>query len=138
MAKIITEINDGIVARWSIRTKMEKGVLPNPYEIQESDLNKQLDIWDFGKVTESDIGKLVYLRNEIIQIENNEQMEKRKRNNPSINKILRFVIEVETDKSTNEKELQQTITEIINDAGLCTIVHDYSVYMVKEVQKLKK
>jgi len=56
---------------------MDKKILPNPYEIQQSDVGRLLDLHDFGKVLPADVGKLVHLRKGMIQMENAEQWLKR-------------------------------------------------------------
>lgn len=128
----VTEVDDKVVEKWSIKMKINNGVLPNPYELQESDEGKQLDMWDFGKVAKSDIGKLVYLKDDIIQMENNEQMNKRKEKesiHETFNcKTLKYVLEVTVDKDKDEEELQQQLTEIINDAGITAIVFNFEKY----------
>jgi len=58
--------------------QMEKKLLPNPYEIQQTDVGRLLDLHDFGKVLQADVGKLVYLRKGMIQMENAEQYFKRR------------------------------------------------------------
>ncbi len=57
--------------------QMEQRSLPNPYEIQQTDVGRLLDLHDFGKVLQADVGKMVYLRKGIIQMENAEQWAKR-------------------------------------------------------------
>ena len=61
-----------------IIVQMEKRTLPNPYEIQQTDVGRLLDLHDFGKVLRADVGKLVYLRKGMIQMENAEQYFKRR------------------------------------------------------------
>jgi len=61
-----------------IVVQMDKKILPNPYEIQQTDIGRLLDLHDFGKVLQGDVGKLVYLRKGMIQMENAEQWAKRK------------------------------------------------------------
>ncbi|MDP1645199.1 MAG: hypothetical protein Q8L71_06805 [Thiobacillus sp.] len=60
-----------------IIVQIDKKILPNPYEIQQTDVGRLLDLHDFGKVLQTDIGKRVYLRKGIIQMENAEQWLKR-------------------------------------------------------------
>ena len=59
-----------------IKTEMQYGRLPNPYEIQADDVDRLID-GDFGKVIFCDVGKRVYLRGGIIQMENEEQKQAR-------------------------------------------------------------
>lgn len=60
-----------------IVVQMDKKILPNPYEIQQTDVGRLLDLHDFGKVLQADVGKRVYLRKGMIQMENAEQWLKR-------------------------------------------------------------
>lgn len=61
----------------SIKGRMAAGKLPNPYELRSTDVNTLLD-QEFGLVIRPDVGKRVYLRNGIIQMENDEQVKRRK------------------------------------------------------------
>ena len=60
-----------------IKRAMEWNLLPNPYELNTGDIGKLLD-FDFGRVQRSDVGRLVVLRDRIIQMESMEQANKRK------------------------------------------------------------
>jgi len=61
-----------------IKTEMQIGTLPNPYEIKPEDLDRHIDIaGDFGRVIFCDVGKLLYLRGGLIQMESDEQKEAR-------------------------------------------------------------
>ncbi len=62
----------------SIKTLMKEGKLPNPYEIKPSDFGKALDHLYFGSVLKSDVGRLVYLKEDFLTMESVEQAEKRK------------------------------------------------------------
>ena len=57
-----------------LRRKLEQG--ENPYLIKPEDVGEFFDM-DFGQIQSSDVGKLVYLRNGIVQMENDEQKAKR-------------------------------------------------------------
>ena len=72
-------INEGEIAGhgMAIGAAMSSGYLPNPYEIRGADYGRLIDIHEFGQVTRSDVGKRVYLRDGTLQMENNEQMERR-------------------------------------------------------------
>ena len=63
--------------RGSLEEGMADGNLPNPYEIRPSDINRVIDE-DFGHVSLSDVGRLIYLRDDIIQMESFEQRDKRR------------------------------------------------------------
>jgi len=60
----------------SIRREMEQGILPNPYLIAPEDVGHMLDL-DFGIVQSHDVGKYIFLRDNIIQMENDEQKRER-------------------------------------------------------------
>lgn len=68
------------MARTPIIRLMQSHTLPNPYEIKESDIGRLLTevSGDFGEVIKADVGKRVYLRDGILQMENAEQWLKRK------------------------------------------------------------
>jgi hypothetical protein len=55
-----------------LKTLMQIGTIPNPYEIKSADVGTVID-YDFGKVTPVDVGKRIYLRGGVIQMENEEQ-----------------------------------------------------------------
>ena len=62
-----------------LKNRMERNEISNPYEIKESDIGQFIDLaGDFGCALPSDVGRLIYLRNGIIQMESVEQMNKRK------------------------------------------------------------
>lgn len=46
------------------------------YEIKEQDVGRFL-AFHFGKVLSCDIGKMIYLKNGCLEMENNEQLQKR-------------------------------------------------------------
>ena len=60
-----------------IKGLMERGKLSNPYELTQQDVGHYLG-GGFDLVISSDVGRLVFLKDDIIQMENDEQMEKRK------------------------------------------------------------
>ena len=61
-----------------LKNLIEKGLLPNPYEIKPKDYAGLIDIaGDFGRVQHSDVGKLIYLRDGLIYMENDEQKQRR-------------------------------------------------------------
>jgi hypothetical protein len=61
-----------------IKTDIEHGLLPNPYEIRQKDMGRLLDWFEFGRVIKSDVGRKVYVRGGILQMESLEQMARRK------------------------------------------------------------
>ena len=62
-----------------IATAMQRGELPNPYVLSEADLGRQIDIvYGMGVVKPFDVGKRVYLRNGYLQMENDDQVRRRK------------------------------------------------------------
>lgn len=61
----------------SVQHDLQRGRLKSPYELQAGDVGKELG-HDFGQVMKQDVGKQVVYRNGIIQMENPEQMKKRK------------------------------------------------------------
>ena len=63
--------------RGSLKQGMTNRSLPNPYEIKPSDIDRVIDE-DFGHVSLSDVGRLIYLRDDIIQMESFEQRDKRR------------------------------------------------------------
>lgn len=71
-----SEADEGRRTR-SIMADIQRGRLKSPYELQVSDVGKDLG-HDFGQVMKQDVGKLVVYRNGILQMENPEQMKKRK------------------------------------------------------------
>lgn len=62
--------------RW-IRREMETGKLSTSYELRKEDVGHLLDL-DFGQVQQVDVGKMVFLRDGILQMEDEDQMRKRK------------------------------------------------------------
>lgn len=91
------DLNKPKISLRSIQSLMERGALPNPYEITAQDFFEHMRIghlgggWDF--VQKIDIGKRVYLRGKFLQMENDQQMETRKKNEkmiPNFKTNLRF------------------------------------------------
>ena len=73
-----------------IKIMMEKGILPNPYEITEEDFKShwRIDLGgSFGFVKSFDVGKRVYLRDGILQMENDVQMAERKDRDSRLSRI---------------------------------------------------
>ncbi len=65
-----------------IRNKIEAGLLPQGYELRQTDVGKPL-AYDFGYVMRGDIGKKVWVKPYGLVMENNEQRDKRKgKSNP--------------------------------------------------------
>ncbi len=56
----------------------EKTTLPNPYEIQRSDIGRLIDFSGFGTVKEFDVGKKLFLKDGHLFMENEEQVTRRK------------------------------------------------------------
>ncbi len=54
-----------------------KGEITFPYEIKETDVGKMLETY-FGDIQPTDVGKLLVMQGGILQMENIEQMNKRK------------------------------------------------------------
>ena len=65
-----------MIKRDTIKLKMLSGELANPYLIQQRDVNTEIDD-QLCLVNPTDVGKLLYLRDGFIQIENEEQKDKR-------------------------------------------------------------
>jgi len=65
------------INKMPIKRAMEWKLLPNPYELTQEDIGKLLD-FDFGLVQSSDVGRLIYVKNHIIQMESIEQSKNRK------------------------------------------------------------
>lgn len=55
---------------------LRTGVIKNGYEIQESDIGGLLSL-GWGRILPVDVGKRVYYRDSIFQMENSEQRDKR-------------------------------------------------------------
>jgi hypothetical protein len=70
-----------------INKRIQRGWLPNGYEVQPEDVGKVLDFSYFGKVQKSDVGRKVYVRDGQTYIESRDQVIKR-RENTTNNKIL--------------------------------------------------
>jgi len=59
-----------------LKRLMEKGELPNPYELKKEDVGEFIDL-SFYCALKSDVGRLIFLRDGIIQMESIEQKKKR-------------------------------------------------------------
>lgn len=121
----------------------EKAKLPNPYEIQKSDIGRLIDWSGFGTVKEFDVGKRLKLIKGILYMENEEQVAKRKgkgwrekpdasgkapRHVQAANKckvadVVRTpIVKEETDwKKTAKKELEREL-------GVNTKIRSYEYY----------
>ena len=62
--------------RGTIHGEMKVGRLPNPYEIRPGDVGELLDL-DFGTVQPTDVGRLLFLRGRLVQMESIAQREAR-------------------------------------------------------------
>lgn len=74
---LVNETKEDAMKKGYLLGEYHKGEIAFPYEIKETDVGKMLDAY-FGDIHPTDVGKLLFMRRGIIQMENTEQMNKRK------------------------------------------------------------